>query len=176
MPECPTRCCCFCQGQLVPHQHCTMADALPSTALGELVEQVALMRKQLAALEARLQEAQQQQQQGGARAALALRCIQESAPQLITRLEHSFTSTGATHMVAANTSAPQQQPASVPMSTTRVVMHQIILPAQVDRLGICFGGQVCQFLPSMHGHQLHYDLTMSLCVCVRRTSLIARRC
>jgi acyl-CoA hydrolase len=28
------------------------------------------------------------------------------------------------------------------MAATRVVMHQIVLPAEVDVLGICFGGQV----------------------------------
>ena len=28
------------------------------------------------------------------------------------------------------------------MAATRVVMHQIVLPAEVDSLGICFGGQV----------------------------------
>ena len=27
------------------------------------------------------------------------------------------------------------------MATTRVVMHQIVLPAEVDALGICTGGQ-----------------------------------
>ncbi len=30
----------------------------------------------------------------------------------------------------------------VSMAATRVVMHQIVLPAEVDSLGICFGGQV----------------------------------
>lgn len=30
----------------------------------------------------------------------------------------------------------------VAMSTTRVVMHQIVLPSDTDSLGICFGGQV----------------------------------
>lgn len=33
-------------------------------------------------------------------------------------------------------------PKVVPMSATRVVMHQIVLPSEVDMLGICFGGQV----------------------------------
>lgn len=28
------------------------------------------------------------------------------------------------------------------MAATRVVMHQIVLPSEVDSLGICFGGQV----------------------------------
>lgn len=32
----------------------------------------------------------------------------------------------------------------VAMGTTRVVMHQLVLPATVDLLGICFGGQVCR--------------------------------
>lgn len=30
----------------------------------------------------------------------------------------------------------------VAMSSTRVVMHQIVLPSDTDSLGICFGGQV----------------------------------
>ena len=30
----------------------------------------------------------------------------------------------------------------VAMGTTRVVMHQIVLPSDSDTLGICFGGQV----------------------------------
>ena len=30
----------------------------------------------------------------------------------------------------------------VSMAASRVVMHQIVLPAEVDSLGICFGGQV----------------------------------
>lgn len=32
-------------------------------------------------------------------------------------------------------------PQSVSMLATRVVMHQIVLPSEVDVLGICFGGQ-----------------------------------
>ena len=28
------------------------------------------------------------------------------------------------------------------MSSTRVVMHQIVLPGEVDTAGVCFGGQV----------------------------------
>ncbi|GFH06410.1 uncharacterized protein HaLaN_01037, partial [Haematococcus lacustris] len=28
------------------------------------------------------------------------------------------------------------------MAATRVVMHQIVLPSEVDGSGICFGGQV----------------------------------
>lgn len=31
---------------------------------------------------------------------------------------------------------------TVSMAATRVVMHQIVLPSEVDSLGICFGGQV----------------------------------
>lgn len=30
----------------------------------------------------------------------------------------------------------------VSMAASRMVMHQIVLPAEVDSLGICFGGQV----------------------------------
>ncbi len=32
------------------------------------------------------------------------------------------------------------------MDTTRVVMHQIVLPADCDHMGICIGGQVCVWL------------------------------
>jgi acyl-CoA hydrolase len=28
------------------------------------------------------------------------------------------------------------------MDATRIVMHQIVMPVEVDTLGICFGGQV----------------------------------
>lgn len=31
---------------------------------------------------------------------------------------------------------------TVAMAATRVVMHQMVMPAEVDSLGICFGGQV----------------------------------
>lgn len=37
---------------------------------------------------------------------------------------------------------PPSVPESVPMGATRIVMHQIVAPAEVDALGICFGGQV----------------------------------
>jgi hypothetical protein len=33
-------------------------------------------------------------------------------------------------------------PESVAMGATRIVMHQIVAPSEVDALGICFGGQV----------------------------------
>ena len=33
-------------------------------------------------------------------------------------------------------------PKSLSMSATRVIMHQIVLPSEVDIMGICFGGQV----------------------------------
>ena len=36
----------------------------------------------------------------------------------------------------------------------RVVMHQLVLPSEVDGLGICFGGQVC------------VCVCMCVCVCV----------
>ena len=43
----------------------------------------------------------------------------------------------------------------VSMAATRVVMHQIVLPAEVDSLGICFGGQVSSPFDRVQGHQLH---------------------
>jgi hypothetical protein len=33
-------------------------------------------------------------------------------------------------------------PETVAMGATRIVMHQIVAPSEVDALGICFGGQV----------------------------------
>lgn len=30
------------------------------------------------------------------------------------------------------------------MAATRVVMHQIVMPSEVDAHGICMGGQVCR--------------------------------
>ena len=44
---------------------------------------------------------------------------------------------------------------TVSMAATRVVMHQIVLPSEVDSLGICFGGQVPAKPPaniSQHEH------------------------
>lgn len=37
-------------------------------------------------------------------------------------------------------------PESVPMDATRIVMHQIVAPTEVDALGICFGGQVLSWI------------------------------
>ena len=46
-------------------------------------------------------------------------------------------------LVATDLQAPPP-PAQAPvaMAATRVVMHQLVMPAEVDTLGICFGGQV----------------------------------
>lgn len=41
-----------------------------------------------------------------------------------------------------NKEALRPLPKSLPMSATRVIMHQIVLPSEVDLMGICFGGQV----------------------------------
>lgn len=38
--------------------------------------------------------------------------------------------------------AAEPLPESVAMGATRIVMHQIVAPSEVDALGICFGGQV----------------------------------
>lgn len=45
---------------------------------------------------------------------------------------------------------------TVSMAATRVVMHQIVLPAEVDSLGICSGGQVPVPLghPRLHNYSL----------------------
>ena len=37
---------------------------------------------------------------------------------------------------------PAEAQGPVSMAASRVVMHQIVLPSEVDALGICFGGQV----------------------------------
>jgi len=39
-------------------------------------------------------------------------------------------------------SLPENASASSALRACRVVMHQIIVPSEVDNLGICFGGQV----------------------------------
>ena len=50
------------------------------------------------------------------------------------------------------------------MGTTRVVMHQIVLPSDSDTLGICFGGQVlAQALTLWALIQMDSD-TVSICV------------
>ena len=36
------------------------------------------------------------------------------------------------------------QDAGVPMACTRVVMNQIVMPSEVDTMGICIGGQVSE--------------------------------
>ena len=48
---------------------------------------------------------------------------------------------------------------TVSMAATRVVMHQIVLPAEVDSLGICFGGQVPVPLCDLNAAQLLLTLT-----------------
>ena len=37
---------------------------------------------------------------------------------------------------------PPAREEGVSMAATRVIMHQIVMPSEVDALGICFGGQV----------------------------------
>lgn len=46
------------------------------------------------------------------------------------------------HLLAPVLAQPPGESVAVPMGATRVVMHQIVLPAECDTLGICFGGQV----------------------------------
>ena len=57
--------------------------------------------------------------------------------QVLNNLMHR--STAALDRLNASTVLNTEQ---VAMSTTRVVMHQIVLPSDTDSLGICFGGQV----------------------------------
>ncbi|KAK9817590.1 hypothetical protein WJX74_006701 [Apatococcus lobatus] len=47
---------------------------------------------------------------------------------------------------AQETAAAAAAEAEIAMGTTRVVMHQLVLPACVDLLGICFGGQVLSWI------------------------------
>ena len=47
---------------------------------------------------------------------------------------------------------PPSEQGPVSMAASRVVMHQIVLPSEVDALGICFGGQVCERQSSRRMH------------------------
>lgn len=53
----------------------------------------------------------------------------------------------ATDLQLPPPAAPRDVP--VAMAATRVVMHQMVMPAEVDTLGICFGGQVQPPMPVM---------------------------
>ena len=57
------------------------------------------------------------------------------------------------------------------MAATRVVMHQIVLPAEVDSLGICFGGQVRPPWAFPHSHACQ-PLSCSLSFHAGWTSLL----
>lgn len=83
-------------------------------------------------------------------------CWSTLAPCLHTRgIPHQCTATAALRItepaslrVSACATGPSELvpaplPESVTMGATRVVMHQIVAPSEVDALGICFGGQVC---------------------------------
>ena len=48
------------------------------------------------------------------------------------------------------------------MAATRVVMHQIVLPAEVDSLGICFGGQVRRLHKCIDSRHLTQLLSQTL--------------
>jgi hypothetical protein len=63
-----------------------------------------------------------------------------SAAAAATKLFGRTPPAAAAAQAAPGAAAPQ--PGAVPMAATRVVMHQIVMPAEVDALGICFGGQV----------------------------------
>lgn len=54
------------------------------------------------------------------------------------------TSSSIVRSPAPSADVPDTLPDTVPMGATRIVMHQIVAPAEVDALGICFGGQVCR--------------------------------
>lgn len=51
--------------------------------------------------------------------------------------------------------------AAVPMDATRIVMHQIVAPTEVDALGICTGGQVSTYCP------LQTLIDCPVCICMQ---------
>lgn len=53
---------------------------------------------------------------------------------------------GSQHRTAVAGIAAPAAVAPVPMAATRVVMHQLVLPADVNQLGICTGGQVLSWI------------------------------
>ena len=58
------------------------------------------------------------------------------------RLQGSLADLGALSLLEP----PPPREEGVSMAASRVVMHQIVMPSEVDALGICFGGQAGFFL------------------------------
>ncbi|KAJ9508666.1 hypothetical protein QJQ45_027960, partial [Haematococcus lacustris] len=66
---------------------------------------------------------------------------------------------------------PPAPAVAVPMAATRVVMHQIVLPSEVDGSGICFGGQE----PAGQGQAVSWS-TLSPRPCLLSAAAPAGRC
>ena len=81
---------------------------------------------------------QEPSQEGGATSA----ATETSRGELATISPAAAAAAAAAAAFSAPAPAPAPQLDAVPMAATRVVMHQIVMPAEVDALGICFGGQV----------------------------------
>lgn len=67
--------------------------------------------------------------------------------QKMWRVQLELAGMAATDLQMPPPAAPRDVP--VAMAATRVVMHQMVMPAEVDTLGICFGGQVQPPRPTM---------------------------
>lgn len=56
--------------------------------------------------------------------------------------DHDPNDNNESSQAVAPVPASMAEPLNIPIAATRVVMHQIVRPAETDALGICFGGQV----------------------------------
>ncbi len=95
----------------------------------ELQQQIAELKFHLLKLERKLENVSNMSSNTGA--------ISTTAPDD----KHSSDRHEASQPVAPIPSL-MSEPLIVPIAATRVVMHQIVRPAETDALGICFGGQV----------------------------------
>ena len=98
--------------------------------------------------------------------------------QKVWRVQLELAGMAATDLQMPPPAAPRDVP--VAMAATRVVMHQMVMPAEVDTLGICFGGQVQ--LPgqqcSLHSDSLAvtlgvWQLSVMEAISVLRSAVIA---
>jgi hypothetical protein len=70
--------------------------------------------------------------------------LRERVKVLEEQLSKLLAAQNSSTSIARSPTPAADAPATVPMGATRIVMHQIVAPAEVDALGICFGGQVRQ--------------------------------
>ncbi|KAG2440081.1 hypothetical protein HXX76_004195 [Chlamydomonas incerta] len=69
------------------------------------------------------------------------------SPALAPAVAAADGGSGAAAVVAAAPPRPPDTPSTtVAMAATRVVMHQLVLPADINQLGICTGGQVLSWI------------------------------